>query len=540
MDKKRKTLISAMALSLAAALTLGGCGGGNKPAGSASKNPKDTLVIGMFNAPETLNPLNNPGIAGQYTLRFMYDTLLGMPKVNSFTPHLADSIDTTDNRAYTIHLNKDAKWSDGKPVTADDVIFTLNTIANPKVETSKGIDISMLEGVSDSGKLERGEMIPLLSKVDDKTVTFYTKRPVDPYYVKSMLGFEVFILPKHVFEKIPPEKVGLPDTEMKAEVTSGPYLFREYKLGDHVELSANEHYYRGSPKLKKIFLRITGGNQIVAELKSGSIQMAASGGIGNVPLKELDILKQDEKLSVKTMPSLSAQFLQMNNEDPAFNVHFRRAVTMAINRRRMVDELYKGTAKIIPTLYTMGSPVYNSFVSPLPYDLEKAKNELKESGFDTSRELTIQVPLGNVQREQSADFIQQNLTELGLKVKLEKMDFTKVLSNAKKGSYELLLLGYALTPDPDYRIYFAPRSASNFGKVNDKELLSMMDKAANMTKFDDRRKAYGKIQTYLRDNQFMTTLYEADQIMVQNKDLEGGTKDFWEGSLDDVHLWHFK
>lgn len=155
----------------------------------------------MFNAPDSFNPLFNPGIAGQFTIRFMYDTLLGMPEINKFTPQLANSIDTTDNQNFTIKLNEKAKWTDGKPVTADDVVFTFNLIANPKVETTKGSYINMLEGTDSVGKRPDGTPIPDLVAVDEHTVTFRTKKPVDPNYLKSMLGFEVYIVPKHVFEK---------------------------------------------------------------------------------------------------------------------------------------------------------------------------------------------------------------------------------------------------------------------------------------------------------------------------------------------------
>ena len=427
--RKRKGLALAVCLALSVTM-LAGCGSGSK-GGGGSAGSKETLTIGMFNAPDSFNPLFNPGIAGQFTIRFMYDTLLGMPEINKFTPQLANSIDTTDNQNFTIKLNEKAKWTDGKPVTADDVVFTFNLIANPKVETSKGSYINMLEGTDSVGKRPDGTPIPNLVAVDEHTVTFRTKKPVDPNYLKSMLGFEVYIVPKHVFEKIDPANISNSDAVTKPTVTSGTYKFVSYKTNDHVELAANEDYYKGSPKLKKVFIRIMNGTNLVTELKSGNVQLAASGGIGSVPVKDLDVLKKDSKLVVKTVPSLNTQYLEVNNSNPAFNVKFRRAVTMAIDRQKICDELYKGTAQVVPTVYTKVSPVYDESVKPLPYDPEAAKKELAESGFDTSKEITLQVPIGNVLREQSADLIQQNLQAIGLNVKQQKLDFPTVLGNAK-------------------------------------------------------------------------------------------------------------
>jgi len=531
--KKKILILGASMLILTSFLS--GCGG-NK--GGAGKS--DTLYIGLTNAPDSFNPIFNPGIAGQFAIRFMYDTLLGMPEPNKFTPQLAESIETKDNQNYTIKLNPKAKWTDGKPITAEDVVYTFNLIANPKVETTKGTYINMLEGLDDKGKLTTGNAIPDLVAKDEHTVTFKTKSPVDPNYVKGFLGFKVFIVPKHVFETIDPATISNSDAATKPTVTSGPFKFVTYVTNDHVEYTANKEYYKGIPKLSRIFMRIMNGTNLVTELKSGNIQMAAGGGIGMVPVKDLDILKKDNKLIVKTVPGWGGQFLEVNNGNSAFNVKFRRAITMAINRQQIVDQLFKGTAKLVPTIYTMPSPVYDKNIEMLPYDPEKAKQELAESGFDTSKELTLQVPIGNVLREQSADLIQQDLKAIGLNVKQQKLDFPTVLGNAKKGDYELLLLGYGVTVDPDYSSYFIPGGSNNYPHTNDPKLTNMMLKAAAITSADERKAAYIKIQEYMRDNQFLTSLYVGDEIIAQSKDLKGGIKDFWEGSLDDLATWSFK
>ncbi len=530
---KSKRLLLTLSLVLGTVL-LGGCGGND------GSRTKENLTIGMTNAPAGFNPLFNPDVAAQFTLRFMYDTLLGMPEPNKFTPQLADSFETTDNQTYTIKLNSKAKWSDGQPITADDVVFTLNTIANPNVQTTKGSYINMLDGVNSIGKLENSNTIAGVQKQDDQTVVLKTKRPVDPNYIKCTLGFEIYIVPKHIFEKINPAEYANDEAVTKPQVTSGAFKFVDYQTNDHIELTANTAYYKGAPKLKKIFIRMMNGTNLVTELKSGNIQMNAGDGIGVIPVKDLDILKNDTNLDVKTAPSVGAQYMVINNSNPAFNVHFRRALTMSLNRQQIVDDLYKGTAQIVPTIYTKVSPVYDPNIKPLPYDLEQAKRELAQSGFDTSQEIVLQVPIGDILREQSADIIQQNLHALGLNVKQQKLDFPTVLSNARKGEYDLMLLGYGTTIDPDYSQYFLPDADNNFSHIHDLKLTEMMTHAALLSNFEERKSAYGKVQEYMRDNQFVVTLYSRDQIIVRSKKLKGGIKDFWEGSLNDVNQWHFE
>ncbi|MDU2065539.1 MAG: peptide ABC transporter substrate-binding protein [Sporomusaceae bacterium] len=529
-------LIFATVLLVVAAVLSGGCGskGGDK----AQTGSTDTLYIGMANPPEFFNPLMNPGIAGKWAIRFMYDSLLGMPEPNKFTPALAESIDTKDNQNFTIKINPKAKWTDGQPVTAADVVYTFNLIANPKVETSKGSYIKMLEGVTDQGKLPDGvSTIPGLVAVDNQTVTFKTKTPVDPNYLKSFLGFEVFIVPKHVFEKIDPAAIPTSEAATKPTVTSGPFKFVTYQTNDHVEYAANTDYYQGTPKLKKIFIKIMNGTNLVTELKSGNIQMVAGGGIGILPIKDLEMLQKDSNLVIKTAPALQGQYLDVNNSNPEFNTKFRQAVTTAINRQQIVDQLFKGTARIVPTIYTTASSVYDPNVKPLAYDPAKAKQLLAESGFDTSKEITLEVPIGNVLREQSADLIQQNLNAIGLKVKLEKLDFPTLLSRSRKGDYQMLLIGYGLSVDPDYSSYFVPGGSNNYAHTDDPKLTKMMLDAAAMTSAEQRKAAYSEIQKYMMEQQFITSLYSPDYVIGQSKRLHGGIREFWDGSQSDLHLW---
>ena len=529
--RKKKILTLGIAALLGTAL-LAGCGGKNE----ADKVGANTLYVGMTNAPDSFNPLFNPGIAGIFAIRFMYDTLLCMPNPNEFKPGLADSFETTDNQNYTIKLNPKAKWSDGKAITAQDVVYTLNLIANPKVESTKGSRIAMLEGVNSQGKFTDGiTEIPNLVAVDDHTVTFKTKAPVDPNYVKGFLGFEVFIVPKHVFEKLEPATISNSEVATKPTVTSGPYKFVAYKTNDNLEFAANDEYYKGAPKLKKVFLRIMNGTNLVTELKSGGIQMVAGDGIGVIPIKDLDVVKKDSKLVVNTFPAFGGQYLEANNQK--FNTKFRQAITTAINRQLLVDQLFKGAAEVVPTVYTLPSPVYDKNVISLPYDTEKAKQLLAESGFDTSKEITLDVPIGNVLREQSADLIQQDLTAIGLKVKQQKLDFPTLLAKAKKGDYELLLLGYGLTVDPDYSSYFVPGGSNNYAQVDDSKLTEMFTKAAAMTEANERKIAYSEIQQYLNEQQFIISLYAPDYINAQSKNLHGGIGSFWDGSLYNINEW---
>ena len=539
-SSKKAKLVAAVALSLS--LMAAGCGGGSKSAstgGSTAKGGK-ALTIGMTNAPKSFNPLTQPDAAGRWLQRFMYDSLLGEPEPNKFTNHLAVSFDTKDKQTYTVKLNDKAKWSDGKPITADDVVFTLNLIANPKVETTWGRYIKIIDGTKDNGRLASDSAISGLKKIDNLTFEFKCKRPMDPNYVKDQIGFNILVIPKHIFEKIEPSKIPSSQEVLKPSVFSGAFKFVKYVTNDHVEMAANDGYLKGAPKLKKLFFKIQSGTNLVVDLKAGKVQMSAGAGIARIPINDIDVLKKEKNLVVKNVPSLGSQFIMINNQRPYLNKSFRMAIGHAVNRKQIVDQLYKGYAYVNPTVYTTASPVFDKTVKNFPYDPELAKKELAASGYDLNKEMILMVPLGNVQREQSADIIQQNLQAVGLKIKLQKMDFPTLMTHNNKDDFDMMLLGLTLAADPDYLNLFQPGSLSNFQKTDDAKLTQMMEAAAFESDSAKRATMYHEIQHYMADNMFNVPLYGEEDFIIQSKNLIGGIKPYWYGSLDDVEKWELK
>lgn len=534
MTEKKTKRIAALgaALLLGVSLLFNGC---SPKQGAGSKDR--ILTMGFTNAPSSWNPLSTPDVAAHFINRFMFDTLLGQPEVNKFTPHLALSIDTKDKQTYMVRLNPKAHWSDGKPITADDLIFTLNLAANPKVVSSLGRYINFLDGLNTNGRLTSGDSIPGLKKVDDHTVEFKCKNPIDPNIVKGGLGFNVPLVPKHIFSKLEYKNIPNAPEVTSPKVFSGPYKFVKYVTNDHMELVANDKYVLGTPKIKRLFLTMTNATNMVVGLKAGKIQINCA-GVGKIPIKELDGLKADKKLKVVTLLPNGCQFLMANNAK--FDLPFRRALAYAVNRQQIKDQLFKGYVDLTPTMYGKNSGVFDPDLKMFPHDPEKAREELKKSKVDLSQEFTLMVPLGNLEREQSGDLIQQDLKNIGLNVKIMKMDFPTLLTHARKAEYQLLLIGVPQPVDPDYSTYFTPGSLSNYSNTDDPELVAMFEKGIRLTDFKDRKKVYFQIQKYLRDNQFQCLLYNSQNFTVKDKNLAGGENLFFDGVLDDIYNWHFK
>ncbi|WP_017473808.1 ABC transporter substrate-binding protein [Amphibacillus jilinensis] len=530
-------------------LFLVGCGGGDgnaEPAGGGSGeaaddivpegDEDDTLYIGLTNAPAGFNPLNATDTVAQWILRMLYPTLLDQPASLSFEGNLAESFETEDNQSFTITLRSDAEWSDGEPITADDVAYTLELIANPDVETTWGVNISSLEGLQSTGKWEDGaDGVAGVEVVDEHTLILTTKTPVDPNYIKEMIGFNVYVVPKHIAEQYDPAELSNSEFATTPSVSGSIYQFVDYETDSYVQLEANPTYYKGEAELKHVYLRVVNGTSLVTELQSGGVDMAAGGGIGVIPVSEVDTLANDDNLVFESYPGFATQFMFVNNDE--FDADVRLAMMYAIDREAIVEQLFRGNAEVLNSMYTSASVYFDPDVEAIPHDVDRARELLEGADFDTSQEIELTVPTGNRAREQSASLIQQNLEEAGFNVTQVTFDFVTALANVREGDYQIGLIGIPLTSDPDQTYLWSQSGTTNLGRVNDEKLEQLLEEGRTATDMDERQAIYTEMQAYWRDQAFAVGLYADFQYKVQSKNLNGGIKEFWGGSLHDMHEW---
>ncbi len=544
MSKMRKRMMGLM--MAASMLALAACGNtsqtdstGAEGAGSSvSEVAQDKLYVGITNPMGNLSPINASGVSTRWVQRYYFDTLLEMTTPLNFEPKLADSFETTDNQNYTVTLNPDATWTDGTPVTAEDVAFTMNLIANPEVQTV-GLYLTSLEGVGENNKLEEGlTEIPNLVVVDEHTLTFKTQAPVDPNYVKEMVGTNIFIQPKHVLEGIAAADLDSSDAFTKPAVTSGPYKFVEYVQDSHMELAANEDYYRGAPEIPTVFFRILSGTNLATELQTGGVTMNASGGIGEIAISDIEMVEKTEGVSVTTQPAWTAQFAYFNTERLDQNI--RLAMSHAVNREVIVENLLKGNAEVTSSPYSSASPYNNEKLDPLAYSPEKAKEYIAQSSYDLSRPIEIMVPVGNKVREQSANLIEQDLEAVGFTVEQVTYDFPTTLEKARAGEFDLYLGGIAVPVDPDLMTYFGSSGASNYSAINHPELDKLLEAGQDEPDSTKRKEIYDEFQVVMQEQAPILPLYSQHDIIIKQDALNGGLTEFWSGSLYDVHKWSFR
>jgi peptide/nickel transport system substrate-binding protein len=469
------------------------------------------VSIAMWSPPNNFNALNTDSSYGYFNVNLLFETLVTYNENVEFVPRLADSWDVSDDKTQiTFHLNPDAKWHDGVPVTAEDVEFTIWAITDPRIEVNRGANVAMLKGLEGSKRPEGVDTVEGVKVIDDHTIQFTAANPVDPLFFLEMVGTAVYIVPKHILQDIAPEDMDKADFWMNPTVGDGPWKFVKYQTDQYIEYTRNDDYYRGKPHLDQLFVKIITPATMVAQLEKGEVDITAAGGIGDVPL--------DDWERVQALPNVDAYGYQDNgyqymiiNWDPAgpwTDKRIRQALAYAVNRQLIVDNLLKGEGVIAQTPIIPVTYYYNPEVEgQYPYDPEKAKALLEEAGWDFDREIKLLVPTGNVVRELSADIIQANLQDVGLKISIEKMDFPTMMARFKAADFDLGLVGWSDVLDPDVRSQYHTGGQYNFGAISSPVLDDLLDRGANTPDTTERKAIYDEFQIQFLDEMPVVCLY---------------------------------
>lgn len=449
---RRNTLkrIGVLLLSLTMALSLTAC----KPETvetdqTTTEGAKKIINVGVTYAPGTINPLSPNGEVAANVTGLMFLPLLDIDSDMSFQPMLADSIETDDNLTFTIKINEKAVWTDGKPVTTDDVIYTIKQMANPAVGSVYAYMFAIFEGFDDSGYLpDDVTEIPGIVRVNDKTMQLVTKSPISLTTFKNSIARYLWTVPEHILKDIAPENLVASEFFLNPNVTNGPFTLISYDKDHFVQLKANDKYFKGTPKIDQLNFNVMQGNQIYARLQTGEIDFNLP-TLGIIPISDYENIKKLSNVTTFLEEPIANQYVYIN-EAVMPDAKTRLAMVYAINRKQIVDELLQANGEVIDGFFTSYSPYYDETLVTTQYNPEKAKALLAESGWDSSKEITISVSSGDDAMTQAADIIAANLNAVGIKAKIKMTDFATLLDELYSQSFDLGILQYAFTPVDPY------------------------------------------------------------------------------------------
>lgn len=501
--------------------------------------------------PKTFNPFNTKDNISAMMSEIMYDGLLTThPVTGQPIPKLAKSFSVNGND-YIVHLRHGIKWSDGKPITADDVVFTWQNIIFDGFGNTSTRDSIIIDG-----------KLPTVKKIDDYTVEFKTPQPFAPFI--RMLSTP--IAPKHIFE--PAVKKGKEyfetflstNIDPKILVTSGAFKLKEYVPAQRVVFERNPNYYminknnQKLPYLDKLVYLIVGDiNNEVLKFEGGELDTIGLQGANVARFKELE--KHSNFKVYNLGPDTGTMFVSFNlnnrkDKNGKYFVdlkkqrwfqdkNFRQAVDYAIDRKNMVLNIANGLAAPLYTAESLNSIYLNKNLKPYDRNIEKSKDLLKKSGywwdkkghlmdkFGNHVEFNLFTNAGNTEREAIGVMVKQDLEDLGMKINFKPIEFNSLVNKLVNTSdWDIVIMGLTgspLEPNGGKNVWMSNGTLHMFnqrpaGYTKDdrypweKELDYLYTQGALATTFEARKKFYDEYQKIVYEEKPFVYIYSPLRI----------------------------
>ncbi len=476
----------------------------------------NSILLGSIGDAQRLIPMLASDSASGDISGWIFNGLVKYDKNLNLVGDLAESFTASpDCRKVTFKLRKGVKWQDGPEFTAADVLFTYQKAIDPKVATPY------------SGDFERVEKI---EASDPFTIHVTYKEPFAPGLASWGMG----IIPKHLLEN-----VDLNTAEFNRKpIGTGPYRIKEWVTGQKIALTANETYFEGKPRVEEYIYRIIPDNATMfLELKAG--------GLDYMGLSPLQYQRQTETSYFKQFfnkyryPAFAYTYMGYNLLDPRFkDQRVRQAIAHAVNRRAVINGVLFGIGRPATQPVPPESWAYNPDVPTYDYNPEKAKQLLAEAGWkDTNNDgildkdgrpfaFTLMTNQGNEERAKTAEIIQQDLRQIGIKVEIRILEWQAFLHQfIDKKKFEAIILGWSLGRDPDsYDIWHSSKTKEgefNFVSYNNPDVDRLLLEGRKTCDQEQRKKIYNRIHALIAEDQPYTFLYYPDALPVLHKRFKG-------------------
>ncbi|MEU7664159.1 ABC transporter substrate-binding protein [Streptomyces lincolnensis] len=478
-------------------------GGGGSGGGAA-----DSVVIGVASEPDTLSPLLGYGKDGNSKI---FDGLLARDAELKLRPALAKALPEVGDggRRYTFTLRDGVTFSDGRPLTAADVVFTYRTVLDEKTNNPSRSELDAVREVRAAG--------------DDKVV-FTLKYPYAAFAGRTVLP----IVPEHIAGKQDPN-TGSFNTE---PVGTGPYVLAGWSKGEKLTFKANPRYWGGEPAVKKVTMAIVEDDDVRAtRLRSGDLDGAilppnlAATFDGDRAKRTYEATSYDYR--TVTLPTAG---------EVTGDRAIRRALDAVVDREAMVDQILDGA----------GRPAYGPLPSDDPWfakgiergqDLDKAKRLLDQAGWKaradgvrarngTRAAFTLLYPSGDKVRQEHALAYASDAKKAGIDVKAESATWEVIEPRMKNTA---VLAGFGSTGDPDFGLYTMLHSSlagdgfNNMGRYDNPTVDRALDTGRRGQDPAQRKEAYDTLQRALVEDPGYTFLTHIDHLYVLADRWDGPT-----------------
>lgn len=506
----KRNVFTVVSLMLALTLALGGCGGaGQTPSGGAQTSSggstgtpasaqKDKVVVEISSDPSTLCA----GFAANVTVSFVsdqfFDTLITSNGDGTYSPSLAKSWEVSeDGKEFTFELRDDITFHNGAKMTAEDVVFSYNTI------------ISAGYADTSTSAMDRAE------KVDDSHVKIIFKNVYGPALV-CISTSSMTIFPKEYYEADP-------DHFLRNPIGTGAYQLVSWSSGDSITMKRNDNYFKGAAAIENVVFRIFVDSSVAAiALENGDIDV-----LTNPQATDRNLLQSNSKLVYDETESAMVTWGFFNcAPGQRFNdKRLREAISYAIDREGLMLGAMEGAAVPVNSMYPNFMPMAYPEYQSRQYDPEKAKALLAECGYGPENPLKITF-LGRETPHYAkpSEVIQAQLADVGVEMTLEKLEagaWSNDVLRASNFEFNLIATTIGFLDFDERYALFVSEQPQNFYNVNNAELDDAFNRNRNSNDEAVRRQACQDIIRIMDEEALNVPLYGNMRGVAYNKDLSG-------------------
>jgi len=473
-----------------------------------AKENENTIVVAQVSSNTCLDYAMGSTTEVQNLSNNIFDTLVRINRNLELEASVAKSWENPDNLTWVFHLRKGIKFSNGDPLDAKAVKYTLERVMDPKVK---------------SPQRWRLKNVKEIQTPDTETVIIKTKKP---YASLGNILTLMFIVPPKVVERMGHTKFA------QNPIGSGPFVVESFLLGGDIVLKANKDYWRGAPKIDKVIFRpIKETSTRIAALKTGEIDIASS--IPPIRFKEL-IADPNIRLTSKSGVML---YMGLNTfKPPLDSVKVRQAINYAMDIDIICDKIFLGAAQ------PMAGPVFrvtngfNKNIKPYPHDPEKAKKLLGEAGYENGFEIILTTRQHGIEGTTNVLEVSQaiaaQLEEVGIKVKLRMVDPATNWKDYKAGKFDAYMMTWDTQVEPDRYLYSLFHSVARGYYYKNQKVDDLLSKGRSTMGWTNREPIYNEVHEVLYTDSPWGFLYNQKNYYGVRSNVK------WEASPDGViHLY---
>ena len=455
------------------------------------------LVMIIESSPTNLDPRVGIDAQSERIGELLFDALLTRDEHLNVQPGLAERWEVPDPLTYVFHLHRGVTFHDGRPLTSRDVKWTFD---------------SLLEGKIRSTKSAAYRFVDRIEAPDEFTVVFHLKEP-NATLLWNLSEGASGIVPYGSLEEITRRPIG-----------SGPFKFLRAEQDKDVLVERNDNYWRTKARLARVrFTVVPDATTRALELRKGSADVA----INALTSDTIVALEHEPNLQIERAPGTVLSYLAFNLRDPTLqDVRVRQAIAYAIDRRPLLEYIWRGFAQPALSILPPQSWAYDQNVAAYPHDPEKARQMLDAAGYQVRDGARFHLAMKTSTEESTrllAAVLQQQLRDVGIALDIRTFEFATFFADVTSGAFQLYSLRWiGGNEDPDIFEYafhsnrFPPKGA-NRGFYSNPRVDSLIDEARRETDQDVRKRLYAEVQGILAQDVPYVDLWYFDNVLVHTR-----------------------